>query len=354
MQDAFTIYHQVHQQQSHSPDSAFLESLGHAVAGATGTAVSNLIVYPLDLVVTRLQVQQKRGDSSGDADEQLKYAGVQEAVDKIYRNEGGFGAFYVGIAQDTLKSVADSFLFFLFYNALLRASRRRLGAMPKTLPIRLLDEVGIGMLAGAGTRAITSPIQQVITQKQTSALMTNSPYSKGESGTVSRPQSTTHILRQIYRTQGLQGFWAGYSASIILTLNPSLTMSIDSLLQRLVSSSKQTGSLLTFLLAAIAKATASSLTYPVALAKTRAQASTTVASLNADQGRRTPGGVLTMIPYIARHHGISALYAGLSGEVVKGFFSHGLTMLVKHRIHATVIQLYFVIVKRLQRRKLRV
>ena len=330
--------------------------MGHAVAGATGTAISNVLVYPLDLVVTRLQVQQKKPKDRTSIEDDSKYEGVQDAVRKIYHNEGGLPAFYAGITQDTFKAVADSFLFFLFYSALLRARHNRSSEARKGLISKLLDEVGIGILAGAITRALTAPIQQVITRKQTMA-MTSAAHSKdSKPHELGREQSVRDILTNIYETKGLQGLWSGYSATVILTLNPSLTMSIDSFLQRLASRRVDLGPAITFLLAATSKATASSIMYPVSLAKTRAQAASAneSAEVNEKQQKKSgPGSVLTMIPKIAQKDGVGSLYAGLSGEVVKGFFSHGLTMLVKHRIHALVIQIYFLLLRYIRRLRAR-
>lgn len=195
------------------------------------------------------------------------------------------------------------------------------------------------------------PIQQVITRKQTMAMKTSRDSADKQTN---QKQSVNEIFREIYETKGLSGFWAGYSATVILTLNPSLTMSVDSYLQRLVSKKIELSSAMTFLLAATSKATASSVTYPVALAKTRAQASSSESTKESgDRKRAGPGSVLLTIPHIARTNGLGAVYAGLSGEVVKGFFSHGLTMLVKQSIHALVIRLYFVILRYLRRLKTR-
>ena len=56
-----------------------------------------------------------------------------------------------------------------------------------------------------------------------------------------------------------------------------------------------------------------------------------------------------MIAHIMRTEGIAALYQGLGPEVLKGFFSHGLTMLMKERIHKTVIRTYYLVLKALKR-----
>ena len=306
-------------------------------------------MYPLDLVVTRLQVQQKRPNPDTDVGAGTGYTGLKDAIHKIYANEGGLLAFYAGVTQDTSKSVVDSFLFFLFYNSLWRLRQNKQTEQKRHLLTRLLDDVGVGMIAGAITRAITAPLQQVITRKQTIAMASASVSGDNKPHQLGREQSVGHILKGIYRTKGLQGFWSGYSATVILTLNPSLTMSVDSTLRRLTSGRSIPTPTLTFLFAAISKATASSVMYPVTLAKTRAQAASPNPSEDRQQHNAGPGSVLTMIPRIARADGLGALYAGLSGEIVKGFFSHGLTMLVKQRIHEFVIQLYFFVLERLRR-----
>jgi hypothetical protein len=52
---------------------------------------------------------------------------------------------------------------------------------------------------------------------------------------------------------------------------------------------------------------------------------------------------------IAQTEGLGALYEGLGGEVMKGFFSHGITMIVKDAAHKLVIHLYYAILKLLKK-----
>lgn len=53
--------------------------------------------------------------------------------------------------------------------------------------------------------------------------------------------------------------------------------------------------------------------------------------------------ILSTVATIARTDGISGLYAGLQGEVLKGFFSHGFTMLVKDAVYAFIIKSYYLL-----------
>jgi len=52
---------------------------------------------------------------------------------------------------------------------------------------------------------------------------------------------------------------------------------------------------------------------------------------------------------IARAEGIRALYDGIGGELLKGFFSHGTTMVSKDIIHSFLVRLYLGLIIFLQR-----
>lgn len=331
-----------------------LPALGHAVSGAAGSALSTLIIYPLNLVITRLQVQKiLRDDSTSDNDD---YKGILDALEKIYEQEGGIKAFYSGCGQDVGKSVIDSFLFFLAYS-FLRTARQKSRGNSKSLPFS--NELVIGMIAGAFSKFFTTPLSNVVTRKQTAAMVA----ARNKSSSLTPELSTKDIALQIRDEKGLRGLWSGYNASLVLTLNPSLTMLLhEVLLRALIPKNKRNnpGGKLTFLIAAISKGIASTITYPFSLAKTRSQVSARkeepeVAEKENDVNDRQKSQktkdrtVFAAVYRIAKTEGILALYQGLSGEVLKGFFAHGLTMLMKERIHKLVIQLYYLVLKALKR-----
>lgn len=331
-----------------------LPALGHATSGAAGTAISKLITYPLDVVITRLQVQRQfhvEGQS-------VNYDGIFDAAGKIYRYEGGPKALYNGISQEILKGVADSFLFFLAYTYIGEKRRAHQGSRK----LSALDEIGVGALAGAFSKLFTTPIQNVVTRIQTATML----QARSPAVSVPRNLSAKDIALQIRDEKGLLGFWSGYSASLVLTLNPSITFLLHKILLRLlVSRDKRTdpGARVTFFIAAVSKAMASTITYPFSLAKTRAQVSSKKPSQPAgpigsstkadDAGhnsttRARQRTVFSTILRIARIEGIWALYQGLGAEVLKGFFSHGITMLMKDQIHSVIINVYYLVLKSLK------
>ncbi|KAL4902970.1 hypothetical protein BDW74DRAFT_157204 [Aspergillus multicolor] len=319
-----------------------LPTIGNAVAGAVGAAASNLATYPLSLIIARLQTQKRRGRKASDgekADEEEEYAGILDAARKIYA-KGGISGLYSGLAQDTVKSVLDAFLFFLAYEffrqrriAARSGSRRR--SKHTVLPV--LDELAIGVLAGAFSKLFTTPLSNIVARKQTSGTSA----------------SSSEIASKIRSEKGIGGFWSGYSAALILTLNPSITFLLNGVLKSILRRNKgQPSAVVTFLLAALSKSAASSITYPFSMAKTRSQVSNSGSSSGNDGTKDSKDdsdglffvpSIISNVITIARTEGVSELYAGLRGEVLKGFFSHGFTMLAKDAVYAGIVRAYYLI-----------
>ena len=343
-----------------------LPALGHAIAGATGGAISNIFTYPLDLIITRLQIQrQLRKDST--SPDAAEYKGIRDAAQKIYNQEGGALGFYQGILEDTTKTVADSFLFFLAYNFIRNQRLQAHKSSTRSLPV--IDELSVGFIAGAFSKLLTTPISNIVTRKQTASMMSNRSGSAEEPSV--KPTSARAIAHQIYGEKGLAGFWSGYSASLILTLNPSLTFFLYETFKRSLLPRSQRDHpppSATFLLAAVSKAIASTITYPFSLAKTRAQVTSKKVDDNDQEIKESlenaPGPgmqttprerkaaqmtVFSTILHIAKTDGIAGLYEGLAGEVLKGFFNHGITMIIKEAVHKLIIKLYFTILKVLKK-----
>jgi hypothetical protein len=393
-QDAFSLYHRIQEEANRGASSIgggpILPALGHAVAGSAATAVTKLLLYPLDLVITRMQVQKQmsgpREAPSAAKDADAEYKDLLDAALKIYDNEGGLKALYTGLGPDVVKSIGDSFLFFLGYNFLRQRETKKFG---NTLPIH--RELGIGVVAGALSKLVTTPLQNIITRQQTAALLTaRDPTSTTFSGQ-SNKLTVKDVARQIRDERGLKGFWAGYSASVILTLNPAITFAVDNLLHGLMPSGEhKPGPQLTFLIAATSKAIATAITYPVSLAKSRAQVKSPTTQngqqetgfvditdekrgdetapiprqLNNERLHATPNrhaftenlkkvlrlfsaqyAVFVSLRKIYQSEGLGGLYSGLEGDLLKGFLSHGLTMAMKDTAHVGVIQLYYAMLK---------
>ncbi len=230
----------------------------------------------------------------------------------------------------------------------------------------------MGFAAGAFAKFWTTPMANVVTRQQAAAMMVRrTPPSQREEGGMGGGADVRAIAARIRAERGLKGFWAGYSASLVLTLNPSLTFFLFETLKRVfVPRSKRSDppAQVTFFIAAISKAVASTITYPFSLAKAQAQSSSKAINETEIEGAITsdkvqketdstpekpkakaPTNVFSTILHIARTEGLGALYEGLAGDVLKGFFSHGFTMILKQAVHRLIIQLYYAILRLLRR-----
>ncbi|KAL9589527.1 MAG: hypothetical protein Q9203_001681 [Teloschistes exilis] len=362
--DAFDLYHQVQavNEAKSTLGGPALPALGHATAGSIGAATSNLLTYPLALLITRLQIQRSlHKECTEPADE--GYRSLGGAIAKIYNSEDGLAGFYAGLVPDTLKTIADSFLFFLAYNYLRQTRLKTRGPSFKHLPV--VDELTVGFIAGAFSKLWTTPIGNIVTRQQAASMMSEHQQSRD------KKSSIRAVALKIRSEKGLQGFWSGYSASLVLTLNPSITFLLFETIKRLIIPRQKRSNpppQATFLIAAISKAIASTITYPFSLAKSRAQASSKAINGKHTEEKgisekvleetipaaeianaKVPSNVFSTILHIASTQGLGGLYDGLNGEVLKGFFSHGLTMLVKQAVHQFIIQLYFVTLRLLKR-----
>ncbi|KAH8668333.1 mitochondrial carrier domain-containing protein [Xylariales sp. PMI_506] len=363
------------------PSNKLLPALHHALSGSAGTLISTCATYPLSLVVTRLQVQRQlaRSGHLAAADE---YAGIVDAFSRILQDgeasAGGaawrnIGALYTGLASDAAKSVLDSFLFFLFYEWF--RSKRLHASTRRRFRLGVFEELAVGVAAGACSRALTTPIANVVTRKQTATLV--------ESDQEAKELSVREIAQNIARERGVTGLWSGYSASLVLTLNPSITFFLqDFLKNRFLSQGDgwdDPAPHTTFFLAAISKAIASAITYPFQTAKARLQAGVPVeAAEDSDGESHAQAGrnierevdaklkavrairklanqsIFGTIGHIVRNEGVGSLYDGVHGELLKGFFSHGTTMLAKGVVHKLLFKLYLLaagILQELQQRR---
>lgn len=259
----------------------------------------------------------------------------------------GWGGLFRGVKGDTVKTVLDVGGFFLVYSYFRGRVRARKGGEG----LRGWEELGVGWVAGAVVKAVVMPCSVVVAKAQTGGM--GEKDKGGEEGLM-------EIARRIYDEKGAQGFWAGYQAALVLTLNPSLTFALHAVLSRAVLPRRvreKPGAVTTFLLSATSKAIASAVMYPFSLAKTRLM----VGGKKEEEYEREATGevkaggrkgrlekevlkdtLLSTLLGIVEKEGYGGLYEGLHLEVCKGFLSHGITMVVKQAIQRFMVKMWWV------------
>lgn len=184
---------------------------GLAIAGSTGAVLANALVYPLDIVKTRLQVQVKKNkqaqaSSSVDFPADPHYDGTLHAITSIIADEGLHGL-YSGLAGSLLGVASTNFAYFYWYSTVrtLYLTKVSNGKAPGTAA-----ELSLGAVAGALAQLFTIPIAVVTTRQQTQ--------SKNDK------KSMLETAREVVEGEdGWTGLWRGMKASLVLVVNPAIT-----------------------------------------------------------------------------------------------------------------------------------
>ncbi|KAF7362406.1 hypothetical protein MVEN_00587800 [Mycena venus] len=326
-----------------------LPPLVQAFSGAIGSASANALTYPLDLVTTRLQL-----DSPEKAKKSGGVHGAIRILRRIIKNHG-LQDLYTGLGTDTGATLLSNFFYFYFY-AFLRylLTRRRLTLNSKPTDLArphkpsLAEEILLGFIAGVASRAVSTPLNIITLRLQVEQEEDEEAASEAKAESVA---GVNGVVQKIYREEGILGFWRGFKTTTLLSLNPALTLALFQVYRRVLArASVTTGAnpspSQAFLGAAVSNSIAATILYPLMLAKTRLQASSATSMRevlrDAYTGKGRSRRAKTSLAGIERSEnpGIYGLYQGLEMQIVKGFFSQGVTFLVKGRVEQLIVEMY--------------
>ncbi len=269
-----------------------------ALAGALGAAISLICVYPLDISKTKLQVQSKNKENT------------ISIIKAIYQEEGLLGL-YTGITSALIQTFSGNYSYFFWYK-FLRTHFQKDG---KSLSTFL--ELFVGALAGGLCQITTIPISVVVTRQQTTPK--------------SHRKTLIGTWNQIVSESGWLGLYKGFRASIILTINPSITYGAYQKLK--VWCSSKVGILNPFhilLIGALSKTLATVVTYPYIMAKTRLQWKPIGSAENEYKS------AVDVILKVLKTDGFFGLYQGLSAQISKAVLAQALLFVLKDKIENSV------------------
>ncbi|KAJ3573542.1 hypothetical protein NP233_g2362 [Leucocoprinus birnbaumii] len=281
--------------------NTFLQSAYSFIQGGIAGAFGATIVYPIDMVKTRMQNQ--RSTVVG----QLLYKNSIDCARKILRNEGFLG-FYRGLGPQ-LVGVAPEKAIKLTVNDLIRSRAMD----PETGRIKVFWELVAGGMAGGCQVVFTNPLEIVKIRLQV----------QGEAAKVEgiKPRGAVHIIRQL----GILGLYRGASACLLRDIPFSaIYFPAYSHLKTDLFHEGYNGKKLSFTetlaAAAIAGMPAAYLTTPADVVKTRLQ-------VEARQGQTHYKGLRDAFVKIYREEGFRALFKGGPARVIRSSPQFGFTLL---------------------------
>ncbi|KAJ0421862.1 mitochondrial carrier domain-containing protein [Aspergillus carlsbadensis] len=310
-----------------------LSPWGSAIAGAAGAVLANTIVYPLDLVKTKLQVQVKKTaepekEESGDA---VHYKSTWDAITKIVDKEGVEGL-YSGMAGSLIGVASTNFAYFYWYSVVrtLYMSSQNVPRPPGTA-----IELSLGAVAGAVAQVFTIPVAVITTRQQTQP--------KDER------KGLVETGKEVVNSEdGWSGLWRGLKASLILVVNPAITYGAYQRLKDIIFPGKTNlKPWEAFLLGALSKAMATIATQPLIVAKVGLQ------SRPPPERKGKPFKTFgEVMQFIIQNEGPLSLFKGIGPQILKGLLVQGLLMMTKERMELIFI-VFFAYLKGIRDKKLR-
>jgi len=286
-----------------------LPPVGHAIAGSAGAMFALAVVYPLDIIKTRIQVQTKH---DGFKSNEAQYNSAMDGIKQILKAEGVAGL-YAGLPSSLIGTASTNFTYFYAYSFLRSAYNKKYNPSAGTLSTAM--ELLLGAAAGALTTLITTPVSVITTRQQT--LPAN------------ERQSVAETTRTIIEEEGIQGLWKGVKPSLVLCVNPAITYASfekfkEFALQTLNKKTLTPG--LAFYVGALSKTLATIVTYPYIMAKVRLQWK---APKEMEGKIQAYTGSFDVLGRVLKSEGFFGWYKGMSTQISKAVLSQALLFMMK-------------------------
>ncbi|KAJ3601223.1 hypothetical protein NHX12_032196 [Muraenolepis orangiensis] len=286
------------------------ESLVHAVSGAVGGVTAMTVFFPLDTARLRLQVDEKR-----------KARSTPTILAEIVKEEG-LRAPYRGWFPVICSLCCSNFVYFYCFHGLKAGWLRGRSSTPGT-------DLLIGIAAGVTNVLTTTPLWVVNTRlKLQGANFRNEDI---------RPTSYSGILDalvQIAREEGVGSLWNGTLPSLLLVLNPALQFMIYEGLKRQLRRGLVTEltSVEVFVIGAIAKAVATTATYPLQTVQSILRFGQQQESTDKSQILSSLMVIKRLLVNRVRKYGVLGLFKGLEAKLLQTVLTAALMFLLYEKI----------------------
>ncbi|EKM49526.1 uncharacterized protein PHACADRAFT_214085 [Phanerochaete carnosa HHB-10118-sp] len=294
-------------------------------AGAGGGLVASIATCPLDVIKTKLQAQQTRSGQKG-------YHGIVGLVKNIIKHDGIRGL-YRGLGPTILGYLPTWAIYFAVYDGIKNHFGERpiqeAPAMRHIYPAAQVKgyqplnrehpwtlHLFSAMTAGATSTLCTNPLWVIKTRFMT------------QSREEVRYKHTLDAALTIYRTEGWRAFFRGLFPSLLGIAHVAVQFPLYEFLKGWTSDGAPEKLSPDQILgcSSLAKMTASIVTYPHEVLRTRLQTYRLARNASIDTHGRVPG-IITTAKTIVLNEGWRALYRGLSVNLVRTVPNSAVTML---------------------------
>uniref|UniRef100_A0A3B5MWH2 Uncharacterized protein n=1 Tax=Xiphophorus couchianus TaxID=32473 RepID=A0A3B5MWH2_9TELE len=291
------------------------ESLVHAVSGAVGSVTAMTVFFPLDTARLRLQVDENRKAKSTPA-----------ILADIVKEEGVLAP-YRGWFPVICSLCCSNFVYFYCFHWMKASWLKSRQSTPTT-------DLIVGIVAGVINVLLTTPLWVVNTRlKLQGSKFRNSDI---------RPTNYAGILdafKQIVRKEGVGALWNGTFPSLLLVLNPAIQFMIYEGLKRQLrrGASRELTSLEVFIIGAVAKAVATTVTYPLQTIQSIKSILLFSSLLNGHYQSSVPFCVFNRL-LCCRKHGVLGLFKGLEAKLLQTILTAALMFLLYEKIASSTFR----------------
>ncbi|CCU99671.1 unnamed protein product [Malassezia sympodialis ATCC 42132] len=244
-----------------------------------------------------------QADKKDASDETKKRLGIIETLIKIIRTKGPV-SLYRGFMANMANTFIQQFAYFYWYTLVRSVYIKRILRSTVAAPsLNVMTELVLGALAAAFAQLFTTPVGVVATRQQIGA-----DHHEADN-------TFTGHIKDIFRTDGITGFWRGLKPGLVLTVNPAITYGVFERVKNIIlaASDGQMTPGKSFVIGALSKTLATIVTFPYIISKVRLQA------------KDTPyKDSFHVLGHTYKEKGFFGLYQGMNAQITKAVLSQAL------------------------------
>ncbi|KAF5393668.1 hypothetical protein D9757_000045 [Collybiopsis confluens] len=275
------------------------DSVIHALAGAGGGILAMTATYPLVFLSTREAVEIQNETKS-----------LYQAVKAVVERHGVKGL-YSGLSPSLVGIAVTNAVYYFSYEQ----SKTFLAGTKKSLTT--MESIVSSLIAGSLTTIASNPLWVVQTSQAVHTI---------DSGALVKERDFLETVEHIISSFGYKGFFRGIGPALVLVVNPVIQYSVfEQLKNFLAARRKLNRRALTdwdfFVLGAMSKLVATSITYPYIVVKARLQAGTTKYRSSLDA-----------FATILKEEGVEGLYKGAHKKLLQSVLTAAILFAFQRRI----------------------